>query len=118
LKVIVAIAIQCPAQQAADGLTAHRLAPRSAGHGSGKVRVAVGGEECVHPLMLGSGSNCTDLRAKRQSTLVRAVHQRQAQRISGVAQREIVSGSSGDLQRLINELERGVVGQQHLDGYP
>jgi hypothetical protein len=47
-----------------------------------------------------------------------AVHQRQAQRVSGVAQREIVSGSFGDLQRLINELERGVVGQQHLDGYP
>ena len=41
-----------------------------------------------------------------------AVQQRQAQRVSGVAQREIVSGSFGDLQRLINELQRGVVGQQ------
>ena len=46
------------------------------------------------------------------------MHQRQAQRVSGVAQREIVSGSFGDLQRLINELQRGVVGQQHLDAYP
>ena len=47
-----------------------------------------------------------------------AVHQRQAQRVSGVAQREIVSGSFGDLQRLINELQRGVVGQQRPNAYP
>lgn len=39
-----------------------------------------------------------------------AVHQRQAQRVSGVAQREIISGSFRDLQRLVNELQRGVVG--------
>ncbi len=47
-----------------------------------------------------------------------AVHQRQAQRLSGVAQREIVSGSFGDLQRLINQLQRGVVGQQRPNAYP
>ena len=39
------------------------------------------------------------------------MQQRQAQRVSGVAQREIVSGSFGDLHRLINELQRGVVGR-------
>ena len=38
-----------------------------------------------------------------------AVHQRQAHRQSGIAQREIVTGSFGDLQRLINQLQRGVV---------
>jgi hypothetical protein len=58
----------------------------------------------------------------RQSTLAIcwgvAVHQRQAQRVSGVAQREIVSGPFGDLHRLLNELQRVVVGQQRLYGYP
>ena len=69
LKVIVpiAIAIQCPAQQPADDLTAHRLAPRSTGHGSGHIGIAVGGEECIHPLMLGSplGDRCALVRAQR-----------------------------------------------------
>ena len=41
-----------------------------------------------------------------------AVHQRQAQGVLGVAQREIVSGSFGVVHRLFSELQRGVVGQQ------
>ncbi len=55
LKVVAAMTIQCPAQQAADDLTAHRRAPGSTGHRSRHIAAAVGGEERVHPLMLGSG---------------------------------------------------------------
>ena len=46
------------------------------------------------------------------------MQQREAQRVSGVAQREIVGGSFGDLHRLFNELQRGVIGQQRPNTYP
>ena len=48
-------------------------------------------------------------------TLCRGVpmHQRDAQRAPGKAQREILTRSLGDPQRLLDVAQRGVVGQQH-----
>jgi hypothetical protein len=39
------------------------------------------------------------------------MHQRKAQRPPGTAQREILARSLGDLQRLLDVAQRGVVGQ-------
>ena len=45
------------------------------------------------------------------------MHQRDAQREPGKAQREILTRSLGDPQRLLDVAQRGVVGQQHPTRY-
>ena len=45
------------------------------------------------------------------------MHQRDAQRAPGQAQRDILTRSLGDLQRLLDVAQRGVVGQQHPARY-
>ena len=45
------------------------------------------------------------------------MHQRHAQRPPGKAQREILARPLGDLKRLVDVVERGVVGQQHSIRY-
>ena len=45
------------------------------------------------------------------------MHQRDAQREPGKAQREILTRSLGDPQRLLDVAQRGVVGQQHPTAY-
>ena len=45
------------------------------------------------------------------------MHQRDAQRAPGKAEREILARSLGDLKRLLDVAQRGVVGQQHPGRY-
>ncbi len=66
-------------------------------------------------------AHVADLPQHRQSalTLRRGVpmHQRHTQRPPGQAQREILTRSLDDLQRLLDVAQRGVVGQQHSARY-
>ena len=62
-------------------------------------------------------AHVADLPQHRQSALTLGrglpMHQRESQRHPGKAQRDILTRSLGDLKRLLDVAQRGVVGQQH-----
>ena len=66
-------------------------------------------------------AHVANLPQHRQSALTLGrglpMHQRRAHRASGKAQREILARPLGDLKRLVDVAQRGVVGQQHSARY-